>query len=111
MRDKNKPSLPIRVEKILRKLGGDLKSARRRRSIPINLMAERAMISRSTLIRIEKGSPEVSIGFYATVLYILGLEDNFAKIADIKNDDLGASLDEERLPKRIHRKKKIDQND
>ena len=96
------PTLPIRVKQALKKLGGDIKDARRRRRIPTEVMAQRAMIGRSTLSRLEKGAPEVSIGIYATVLFILGLEQKLANLADIRNDDIGLDLDEERLPKRIH---------
>jgi len=96
------PTLPARVRRALKKLGGDIKDARRRRRIPTEVMAQRAMISRGTLSRLESGSPAVSIGIYATVLFILGLEQKLADLADIRNDDIGLDLEEERLPKRIH---------
>jgi transcriptional regulator with XRE-family HTH domain len=96
------PTLPLRVRRALKKLGGDMKDARRRRRIPSDVMAQRAMIGRSTLSRLEKGSPEVSMGIYATVLFILGLEQKLADLADIRTDDVGLDLEEERLPKRIH---------
>lgn len=95
------PTLPLAVIQSLRKLGADLRDARRRRRIPMQLMAERAMISRSTLHRVEKGSPEVSMGIYVTVLFILGLDKSLRNIADITQDPVGLNLDEERLPKRI----------
>jgi transcriptional regulator with XRE-family HTH domain len=95
------PTLPLRVKRTLKKLGGDIKDARRRRRIPMEVMAQRAMISRGTLTRLESGSPEVSMGIYATVLFILGLEQRLADLADIRTDDIGLDLDEERLPKRI----------
>lgn len=95
------PTLPLAVLQSLRKLGADLRDARRRRRIPMQLMAERAMISRGTLHRVEKGSPEVSMGIYATVLFILGLDKPLRNIADITQDPVGLNLDEERLPKRI----------
>jgi DNA-binding XRE family transcriptional regulator len=94
-------SLPLPVERALRKLGGDLRDARRRRRIPTALMAQRVGISRSTLNKAEKGDPGVSLGVYATVLFVLGLADRIAELADPRNDDVGLSLDEERLPKRI----------
>jgi hypothetical protein len=36
-------------------------------------MAERAFISRNTLGKVEKRDPGVSLGIYATVLFVLGL--------------------------------------
>ena len=71
----------------------------------MQLMAERAMISRGTLHRVEKGAPEVSMGIYATVLFILGLDKSLRNIADITQDPVGLNLDEECLPKRIHLRK------
>jgi hypothetical protein len=64
-------------------------------------MAERATISRMTLHKLELGDPSVSLGAYATVLFILGLADRLADLADVKHDATGLQLDEERLPLRI----------
>ena len=64
-------------------------------------MAERAFLSRSTLARIEKGDPSVSMGAYLSVLAILGLAKHLEQVADRTNDTLGLDLDEDRLPKRI----------
>ena len=65
------------------------------------LLAERAFISRNTLTRVEKGDPGVSMGIYASVLFVLGLEDRLGDLADAANDPVGLSLEEERLPRRI----------
>jgi len=64
-------------------------------------MAERATISRMTLHKVELGDPTVSLGAYATVLFILGLTERLAELADVKHDATGLELDEERLPLRI----------
>jgi hypothetical protein len=64
-------------------------------------MAERATISRMTLHKVELGDPSVSLGAYATVLFILGLADRLGDLADVKHDATGLQLDEERLPLRI----------
>jgi hypothetical protein len=93
--------LPIPVRRALRKLGHDVSDARRRRRIPVQLAAERASISRMTLLKIEKGQPGVAMGSYATVLFVLGLADHLADVADPKNDPVGLQLEEEHLPKRI----------
>jgi hypothetical protein len=94
-------ALPIPVRRALRKLGSDIRDARRRRRIPVNTAAERASISRTTLLKVEKGEPGVAMGTYATALFVLGLIDNLADIADPKNDSVGLRLEGERLPKRI----------
>jgi hypothetical protein len=102
MRSKAFPSLPLPVKRALKKLGGDIADARRRRRIPTTLMAKRAMISRATLARVEKGVPQVSLGIYATVLFILGLEKHLANLADVRTDDIGLGLEEDRLPQKIY---------
>ncbi len=95
--------LPLPVRRVLRKLGGDIRDARRRRRIPTKIMAERASISRTTLNKIEKGDPGVSLGILATVLFVLGMHDRLAEIADVRSDTVGLELDEENLPQRIRR--------
>lgn len=99
-------SLPLPVRSALRKLGGDIRDARRRRRIPTKIMAERASISRTTLHKVEKGDPGVSLGTYATVLFVLGLHDRLAELADVKTDTVGLELEEENLPQRIRRPRK-----
>lgn len=95
------PPLPLPVLRALKKLGEDIHNARRRRRIPTALMAERAAISRTTLLKIERGDAGVHLGNYATVLFVLGLHNRLAELADIRNDPTGLENDEDNLPKRI----------
>ncbi len=97
------PPLPLPVKRALAKLGGDIRSARLRRRITAALMAQRAFITRMTLRKVEHGDPTVSLGIYATVLFILGLTPRLAELADARTDELGLALEEERLPQRIRR--------
>lgn len=99
-------TLPIPVLRALRKLGQDIKDARRRRRIPMAIAAERASISKPTMIRIERGDANVSIGSYATVLYGLGMAERISELVDPKNDPVGLQLEEENLPQRIRRTRK-----
>lgn len=94
-------TLPLPVTRALRKLGHDIKDARRRRRIPMAIAAQRASISKPTLIKVERGDPGVSIGSYATVLFVMGMVDRLADLVDPKNDPVGLQLEEENLPKRI----------
>jgi len=94
-------SIPFPVRRALLRLGKDIRAARIRRRIPVAVMANRASITRMTLYKIERGRPSVSVASYSTVLFILGMIDRFAEIADAKFDEMGRSLAEEQLPKRI----------
>ena len=53
-------------------------------------IAERANISRPTLMEIEKGSAKTSMGAYLQVLSVLGLEQDLSSVA--KDDRLGRKL-------------------
>jgi hypothetical protein len=64
-------------------------------------MAQRANISRTTLVKVEKGDPGVGVGTYAVVLFALGMLDRLRDLASAKTDEIGLALEEERLPKRI----------
>ena len=100
-RARKSPPLPIPVLRSLRKLGHDIRDARRRRRIPAAILAERASISRTTLNKIEGGDEGVYIGNYAAVLFALGLADRIADLADATHDKVGRELEEEHLPERI----------
>ncbi|WP_081279172.1 helix-turn-helix domain-containing protein [Rhizobium phaseoli] len=93
---------PAAVRRALRKLGADIHDARRRRRLPVAVVAERAFTSRSTLQKIEAGDTNVSIGIYAGVLQALGLLDGLSQVADLRNDSVGQSLANAELPKHAH---------
>ena len=103
------PLLP-KLTKILEGLGEDIKLARLRRRLSAEQIAERAGISRSSLWQIEKGMPNVSMGYYAQVLFVLGLEKNLSIMA--ADDTLGRKLQDaeilvkNRAPKRKSSRKK-----
>ena len=88
--NRSKYILLPRLAKILEELGEDIKLARLRRKLSAEQVAERAGISRSTLWQIEKGMPNVSMGYYAQVLFVLGLEKNLSCM--VADDTLGRKL-------------------
>lgn len=95
----HRPSLAVR--RTLRKLGLDLRDARRRRSLPAEVVASRAFTSRPTLQRVEAGDHSVSIGIYAAVLQALGLLEGLGQLADPSKDGAGLALASEKLPERV----------
>ena len=82
-------------QKILEKVGENIKLARKRRDLTTIQVSERAGIDRSTLVRIEKGDGRVSLGAYFNVLRVLGLQDDFLKIAI--DDEFGRRLQDLKL--------------
>ncbi len=99
-----KPILLPKAQKAISTLGENIKLARLRRRYSMQQVSERANISRPTLLSIEKGNPNVSIGAYIKVLMVLGLEKDIINVA--KDDELGRRLQDanlvvrERAPKR-----------
>lgn len=93
------------TEIILSEMGMQIKYARLRRRITAALVAERAGISRATLIAIEKGSPSVAIGYYAAVLHALNYMDKDLLLI-AKDDEFGRKLQDLNLPvrKRVRRR-------
>lgn len=87
--------LSPKTNKILEGLGENIKLARLRRKLSSEQVSERANISRPTLSAIEKGSPSVSIGSYVQVLFVLGLAEDFLKVAS--DDELGRRLQDAKL--------------
>lgn len=79
------------TQRILEKMGEQIKLARLRRNLSVELIAERAGISRATLWAVEKGTATVSIGTYAAVLHALGgMDKDFEFVA--KDDEFGRKL-------------------
>lgn len=77
-------------QKIIDSLGENIKLARKRRKLTTVQVSERAGIDRTTLYKIEKGNAAVSIGSYLNVLRVLGLQDDFLKLA--ADDEFGRKL-------------------
>ena len=94
-------TLPLPVRRSLKKLGSDIRDARLRRRIRASTLAERALISRTTYHKIERGDPGVSMGMYATVLFVLGRHEGISDLADRRHDEMGLDLLEEGLPQRV----------
>lgn len=79
-----------KYQRILEQLGENIKLARKRRRLTTIQVSERAGIDRSTLYEIEKGTPSVSLGAYFNTLRVLGLQDDFLKLAS--DDEYGRKL-------------------
>ena len=95
----NRPSVATR--RALRKLGLDIGNARRRRLLTMEILAERAFTTRQTLQKVEAGDPMVAMGIYAAVLQALGLLSGLGDLAAPGQDEVGLSLADEALPKRV----------
>ncbi len=98
------PVLTPKQERTLQAMGEQIKLARLRRQLTTEQVCERAGIGRTTLWQIENGKPNVSIGAYAQVLFVLRLEQDLLKIA--ADDDLGRKLQDANLEVKQRGRKK-----
>ncbi len=88
------------ARRALRKLGEDIREARLRRNLSMEIVAERAATSRATLTRLEKGDTAVSVGILAGVLQALGMLPRLADLADSAEDPQGLEISRESLRQR-----------
>ena len=96
--------LPRKLEEKMKLMDEQIKLASLRRNLSIAQVAERATCSPLTVNRIEKGSPTVSLGIYARVLYALQLDDDLLLIA--QEDKQGRLLQDLSLKHRQRASKK-----
>ena len=84
--------------RLLADMGERIQLARLRRKLSVELVAERAGVSRSSVWAVERGSPAVSMGIYVQVLLAIGIDGDLAHIA--ADDELGRTLQDLDLPTR-----------
>ncbi len=97
-------SPPGEVSDILRRIGNNLRTARLRRRLRIQDVADRIGTSRSTVTKVEKGKPGVSAAAYFGALWALGLLEDAERLADPDRDEEGRILESARLPKQAPRR-------
>ncbi|HTY50416.1 MAG TPA: hypothetical protein VMB48_12075 [Steroidobacteraceae bacterium] len=77
----------------LEQLGADLAVARLRRRESLKTWAKRIGVTVPTLLRLEAGTPGVSLGVLATALWLIGRDGALATLATPKEDRGALELD------------------
>jgi transcriptional regulator with XRE-family HTH domain len=95
----------VPIRRALKKFGEDVRIARLKRGLTIEMMAERIRVHRETYRKVERGHPGVGLGVYAAALYALGFGTIFDTIIDQSRDEMGLMLDRDRIPKRVRPRK------
>lgn len=98
----SKTALPVPGRRALKALGEGVAVARKRRRIPQQLLADRMLVSRQTVQRLEAGDPTVSLGVLASALFVLGFTSRLEALLSPESDAMGISEDLARLPSRTH---------
>lgn len=93
--------LPFEVTGVVRELGMNVRTARKRRRMLQGELAQKAGVGEKTIRRLEKGDDGVSIGHALSVLWVLGLLPTAKALASPETDEHGKTLELARLPERV----------
>jgi ribosome-binding protein aMBF1 (putative translation factor) len=91
-------SPPYAVEQTLTRLGRNIRTARLRRRLSHEELAEKIGISRSVMADIEKGKATTAVAAYIGALWALGLLESMEAVADPDRDLEGKTLEAARSP-------------
>jgi transcriptional regulator with XRE-family HTH domain len=83
---------PFAVERALKTLGANIRTARVRRKLTLEELAQKLGVSRRILSDMEKGKPSTGIGIYVSALWALDLLDHLSPVADPTKDAEGMAL-------------------
>jgi transcriptional regulator with XRE-family HTH domain len=83
---------PYAVEKALRRLGGNLRTARLRRNLTIDQVSEKIGTGRRAVMDAEKGKAGASVAVYVALLWAYDLQDQLNQVADPAQDVEGIAL-------------------
>jgi transcriptional regulator with XRE-family HTH domain len=83
---------PYAVEQSLKRLGTDLRTARLRRNLTVEEMAEKIGTGPRAISDAERGKPSSSIAVYVAILWALDLLNQIDKVALPEKDEEGQTL-------------------
>lgn len=92
---------PAAVTDAVAGLGSHIATARQRRGLRQEDLAEKAGVSRPTIARVESGHLGTSVGAYAAALWAMGLLEEFADVAAPERDREGMTLEAARRGERV----------
>jgi transcriptional regulator with XRE-family HTH domain len=98
---------PYEVQRAVKKLGADLRTARLRRNLTAEEVAGRIGTSRFAVADAERGKPSTSVAVYAALLWVYGLAGRLADAADPGADEEGARLALLRTPLRARHRRSL----
>jgi transcriptional regulator with XRE-family HTH domain len=99
---------PHAVEQSLRTLGANLRTARLRRGLTLQAVADKLGVARHTVAAAEAGRPATAAAVYAGLLWCFQMEGDLANLADPATDRTGLVLERARAPKRAPRQRAAD---
>jgi len=107
--------LPLSVRESLKELGGFIACARKEKRWTQEELAQRIGVNRMTVVRIEKGAPEVASGSYLTAAWLLALPIlTWQAMGEGRSDTIVGDLltkMKKSLPGTVRRRRKTIDND
>lgn len=101
-------SPPYAIEQALKRLGANLRTARLRRNLKIDEVAEKIGTGRHSIIAAEKGKPSTSVAVYTALLWTYDLLGPIDRLADPSTDEEGLALSSRRERARGEKPKELD---
>ena len=90
---------PAAVEDALERLGRNIRTARLRRKMPQQQLAQHMGVSRFVVGDIERGKPTTGVAAYVGALWALGLLAHMRDVGDPDRDEEGKTLERARSPR------------
>ena len=100
-----KRPIPTKTKLAAKRVGENLASWRKMRSLTSEQVADKAAVSRATISRIENGDPTVSFATFLNVCRTLGVLDQVVEATDPYETELGRVRADETLPQRVRGKR------
>jgi transcriptional regulator with XRE-family HTH domain len=94
------------VQTALKRIGHDIRVARKKRRMSVADFCERLGVTDKTLAKLETGNGGVRLETLAMALMVLGELHRLGEMLDPAKDDTGLVLDQARLPERIVSRRK-----
>ena len=96
---------PYSVEKAIKRLGSNLRTARIRRRLTVEEVAQKIGTGVRAISDAEKGKPSTSVAVYVALLWAFDLLSDFKLLADLGRDIEGQAIVNSREGKRARRRK------
>jgi transcriptional regulator with XRE-family HTH domain len=101
---------PYPVEHALTRLGENLRTARIRRSLTIDEVAQKIGTGRRAVMDAEKGKASTTVGVYAALLWVYDLLQPLNDVADPTKDEQGLALASAKEKTRVRKSAGLDSN-
>lgn len=99
---------PYAIEQALKRLGADLRTARLRRNLTLDDMAQKIGAGVRAVADAEKGKPSTSIAVYTAMLWAMDLLAQLDEVALPERDEEGRALASARERTRARSKTRLD---